>query len=665
MRILICGSVIGCVCLLSSPGWSRGQSYEPPPANLPSDEAMKEITEKGKRLAQALTTLKNQGWKDQVLVDIEVYLRAAESIVQHKEFYSKDSTAWTLAVLDRGLMRARLLSAGETPWLTAFGQTVARGYRSRVDGSVQPFAVTYPLEFGKDPEKRWRVDVVLHGRDTSLTEVKFLHANSGDRAVPKEQDFIQITIFGRGNNAYRWSGESDVFEAMDAYGNSENIVGRAQLTDNSHVVLRGFSMGGAGTWHLGLHWPDRWCCIGPGAGFTTTHGYVANLKQPLPAYQEACLHIYDAVDYALNAFDVPVVAYSGSEDPQKKAADNIEAILQKAGIPMDHLVAPGLGHSFPPAWFHKANELYTKHATKPPADHVDMINFVTYTLKYPGCRWLTLLGLDKHYDKASVLAAHTDAGYNLRTENVRALRIMLADQSGKPHDVTIDGQKLVAQPSLVEAGTYAVFLQRRGPTWLPVLRQRLDTQQQQRPRKVHGLQGPIDDAFSEAFLCVRSTGKGWHEATRKLADARLERFHYEWSKFWRGQLPVKSDTEVTADDIAGRHLILFGDPASNSLIAQVLDGLPLEWNRDQVRFAGRVVSAERHLPVLIYPNPLNAQRYVVLNTGHTIPTGDYTKTNALLFPRFGDYALLRAGENGAEEVVTAGLFDDAWAIAGR
>ena len=123
---------------------------------------------------------------------------------------------------------------------------------------------------------------------------------------------------------------------------------------------------------------------------------------------------------------------------------------------------------------------------------------------------------------------------------------------------------------------------------------------------------------------------------------------------------------MTNEDIAGRHLILFGDPSSNALIAQVLDGLPLAWSKDEIRFAGNTVAANCHLPVLIYPNPLNPQRYVVLNSGHTIPTGDYTKTNALLFPRLGDYALLRVGANAEDlvpaEVVTAGLFDEFWGM---
>jgi dienelactone hydrolase len=640
-----------------------GQDYGPPKVIEPSEEALQQVKEKGERLAQALTGLAKLGVKDNVLVDVEVYLQAAQSIVQHREFYDKNSAAWTLAALDRGMLRARILASGDTPWLFAAGQTVVRGYRSRIDGSVQPFAVTFPVDFGKDPKKRWRVDVELHGRTKGLTEVLFLQKHNGEKAVPKEQDFVQISIYGRGNNAYRWAGETDVFEAIEAYLTAEKVAGRAQLSDTSRFLLRGFSMGGAGTWHLGLHYPDRWCAIGPGAGFTTTHGYAGKLPDKLPDYQERCLHIYDAVDYAINAVNVPVVAYSGGKDPQKKAADNIEAILKKHGIAIDHLIAPDLKHDFPAEWFKKANDLYTKYADKPRPDYPTIVKFVTYTLKYPECHWVTILGLEKHYEKASILAMRRDADYLITTENVRTLRLVLEDITGRPQDIEIDEQKLNAKPFLGDGGNYYIYLQRRAGKWHSILPQRIIAQQAQHPRKINKLAGPIDDAFTEPFLCVKGTAKPWHEATRKLAEARLERFRFEWSKFWRGQLPVKDDTDVTNADIVGRNLILFGDPASNSLIAQALDGLPLEWTKDEVRFAGHKVAADKHLPVLIYPNPLNPQRYVVLNSGHTIPTADYTQTNAMLFPRLGDYALLRAGgTDDLGEVVTAGLFDDSWAI---
>ena len=49
---------------------------------------------------------------------------------------------------------------------------------------------------------------------------------------------------------------------------------------------------------------------------------------------------------------MPIVAYSGEIDTQKKAADNIEAELKQLGLAdrMTHLIGPGLEHKFPPEW---------------------------------------------------------------------------------------------------------------------------------------------------------------------------------------------------------------------------------------------------------------------------------------------------------------------------
>lgn len=180
------------------------------------------------------------------------------------------------------------------------------------------------------------------------------------------------------------------------------------------------------------------------------------------------------------------------------------------------------------------------------------------------------------------------------------------------------------------------------------------------------LQGPIDDAFTSPFLCVRGTGKPWHDATQKYATANLERFTAERNKFLRGDLPVKNDSDVTEADITRKHLILFGDPASNSLIGKVIEKLPLKWTKESITFAGKKVPAGDHVPVLIYPNPLNPKRYVVLNSGHTFHAADFRGTNALLYPRLGDYAVLKLAPTVkdplAVEVITAGFFDDFWRL---
>jgi hypothetical protein len=670
MRCWCLSIVLGCtsLALLAGSGASQQKTEEPgqkkyaAPENQPPDAAtLKQIKEKTHILGQILSGLRKQGVPDSLLIDIEVYHRAAESIVQLEEFYHKNSAAWTLDALDRGILRARMIAPAGAPWMSLVGQTVVFGYRSRIDGTVQPLAVTYPASYGKDPHKKWRVDIVLHGRNPGLTEVQFLHDHDTTREVPVEQEFVKVDVYGRGNNAYRWAGETDVFEAIEAFLLQEGRANRGQLIDPRRFVLRGFSMGGAGTWHLGLHFPSRWCVIGPGAGFTTTHGYT-RLPELAP-FQEACLSIYDAIDYAENVFNVPVVAYSGAKDPQKKAADNIEKRVQELGLSqkMKHLIAPDLEHKFPQEWFKKADALYAKYAAVDRPEYPEQVRFVTYTLKYPSCDWVEVLALEKHYNKAEVKAQHLEGGFKVQTQNVRALHLILPKSEKEPQELAIDGEKLLARPAVVE-GTYHLYLEKKAGHWQVIWPQRLLTERGRRPQKVHNLQGPIDDAFSDRFLCVRGTGKPWHGEVQEAIDARLKRFRADWARHWRGTLPIKDDVDVTNEDVAGAHLILFGDPGSNTLVAQVLDGLPLEWTKEEITLVGKKYAAAQHIPVLIYPNPLNAGRYVVLNSGHTIPGADYTKTNALLYPRLGDYAILRLG--AAPEVADAGLFDEYWQVGG-
>jgi hypothetical protein len=645
-----------------------------PKVTPPEKKTLETIESRTDQLTKALERLVKLGVRDPALADIEVYLKAAKWIVRYNEFFGENSQAWTLAVLDRGLLRASQQARGETPWLQMTGQTVARAYRSGLDGSVQPYAVTYPHNFGADVTKRYRLDVVLHGRENGLTEVSFLNRHDGSKPAPKDLAYIRLDIYGRGNNAYRWAGEQDVWDATNHFLAVENMLGRIKFIDTTKVVLRGFSMGGAGTWHLGLHRPDQFCVLGPGAGFTSTIGYVRGIDKELTDYQRKCLHIYDAVDYAENAFDVPIVAYSGENDSQMQAARNIETALKKLGLSghMTHLIAPKLAHKFPAEWQKKAEEEYARFADKDRPDYPRKVRFVTWTLRYADCHWVHLLSLDRHYERAAVEAERTDEGFNVTTSNVRVLRLALwpgADRS--PIGVTIDGTKLEnVRPYLSRSAELQLYLEKRDGKWANAQPERLIVDRLRFPRKSPGLQGPIDDAFTGPFLCVRGTGRPWNDAVGEYASASLERFKEEWSKYFRGDLPLKDDTEVTAEDIATRHLILFGDPGSNSLIREALPRLPLQWTKEKVIWpAGKEkkeYDASTHVPVLIYPSPLATDRYVVINSGHTFHAADFEGTNALLYPRLGDRALLRLSaakkDPLAAEVLDAGLFDDDWRV---
>jgi hypothetical protein len=233
--------------------------------------------------------------------------------------------------------------------------------------------------------------------------------------------------------------------------------------------------------------------------------------------------------------------------------------------------------------------------------------------------------------------------------------------------VQLDGRLFESRPAATSGGELHLCFEKRAGDWHAVLPERIATDRLRRLQKTSGLQGPIDDAFTAPFLCVRGTGKPWHLATHDYAEANLRRFQDEWSRFFRGDLPIKDDVDVTAEDIASHHLILFGDPASNALIGQVLIELPLKWTKEQITLDGETVDSATHVPMLIYPNPLAVERYVVVNSGHTFHEAEFRGNNALLYPRLGDFALLRIKDDKndplASEVLRAGLFDDFWKAA--
>jgi hypothetical protein len=632
----------------------------------PPAEELTRIESKRTELDAAIEKLTAAGKRADLLVDVAIYSKAAEWIVRHGEFYSDKYAGWTIAGIERGLARATELHEGTPGWPAQAGR-LSRAFVSRVDGSVQPYGLIIPADYGKDPARRWRLDVELHGRGSTLNEVSFLNAHDSAQAVPPNQEFIQLDVFGRTNNAYRWAGETDVFEAIESVRKRYNI-------DDRRIVLRGFSMGGAGSWHLGLHHPDRWCSVGPGAGFSDTKKY--QKITALPPWQEATLHIYDAVDYAANSFNVPIVCYGGEDDPQLEASRNVRDAIAKLGVefsedglnasavsmPFLYLVGPKTGHRFHPDSLKQAMEFHAKHAAEGRPYFRDRLRFVTYTLKYPGAFGYRVWQMGEHYRPAVIEATKRDDGVvDVKAENV----VLLEISRGVGPTVRIGGGEFEIETA---AGGRLpnVMLRRDGNGWDllgydDTLRE-MNSSSAKRP----GRQGPIDDAFTGPFLCVRGTGEPWSPALAAWADRSLDQFAREWDKWFRGRLPIKKDTEVTRDDIQNHHLILFGDPGSNRVLRDAMKGLPLKWTRESIALGSRTFAPTDHAVVMIHPNPLASRRYVVVNTGHTFHDGQFRGSNAQLYPRLGDYAVLRFGGPseaiGSEEVVEAGIFNELWQI---
>lgn len=626
-------------------------------------------------LQKAVAELKPKAKDARLIADVEIYAKAVEWALRHNEFLlppapkdaSKPKTEpkskypqYALNAIKTGLKRAAELAAGKSSWTTQTGKSI-RGYVSRVDGSVQPYAVTLPEGAGTRSSKRWPLYVVLHGRSGGqLNEIKFLDEHH-DKPWPKDgplsaADFVQIDVFGRIDNAYRWAGETDVFEAI-------TDVKRRYRIDDRRVVLWGFSMGGAGSWHLGVHHSSEWCSVGPGAGFVDYYNY-QNRKEQLPAHQHDGLHVYDALDCALNAFNVPICTYGGELDKQLAASTLMVAAAKERDVAIKLLVGPGVEHKFHPdsfkefMAFHRANV----ERGRPTSQQRKEIRFITYTLKYNECDWLTVEELDDHLDAATVHATVANDGVlHIKTENVSTLQIA-RDVAEK---IEIDGD----EHPLSNAGgglLPGVFYAWNGKHWdlLSYEDSRAFSGNPQLHKR-HNLQGPIDDAFMEPFVCVLPTGKPWHEQQSAWAKWTFDRFDREFDKWMRGRAPTIKDNELTDEQIESKNLILFGDPSSNAVLAKVIEDLPVTWTKETLVVGGKKYDPQTRAVSLIFPNPLNPTRYVVINSGHTIHDTEFIGTNALLFPRLGDIAVqsFEPAKSGfTEKTEWATSFDSKWKL---
>jgi hypothetical protein len=169
----------------------------------------------------------------------------------------------------------------------------------------------------------------------------------------------------------------------------------------------------------------------------------------------------------------------------------------------------------------------------------------------------------------------------------------------------------------------------------------------------------------DSFTMVRPTGEPLNEHVGTWTQREMTHAIDHWRKQFRGDARVRDDMLVTNREIASSNLVLWGDPKSNKLLARILDKLPLHWDAQVVRIGNKQFGAGHHVPVLIYPNPLNPKRYVVLNSGFTFREYDYLN-NARQVPKLPDFAVVDVRQPMTSRapggIATAGFFDEHWAV---
>ncbi len=135
------------------------------PESLTQKEA-EEIQQQLTALDQKLSALRDEAEQADkprrldLIADAEIFSKGVAWALRYEMKFAAADISLIKRSLERGQQRADALARGGGEQAGEPGR-MACGYVSAVDGSTQPFGLVVPA--GYDPQRRIRLDVVLHG----------------------------------------------------------------------------------------------------------------------------------------------------------------------------------------------------------------------------------------------------------------------------------------------------------------------------------------------------------------------------------------------------------------------------------------------------------------------------------------------------------------------
>ena len=593
--------------------------------------------------------------------DVEVLVRAVDLALSQNLFFKKNETGYAAKLLVEASQRLESIEKGDRGLKLIAGKTdprlVVGGFVSRIDDSVQPYGIVLPTDY--DADKSYRLDVWLHGRGDTKMEIAFLNERMTKVGQYAPNDTIVLHPFGRHCNAFKFAGETDVYESIAHVKSRFNI-------DTNRISIRGFSMGGAGCWHLAVHDPTRWFAANPGAGFVDTikyQGWADRMPFELGEARKRTMQLYDVLPWTSNLTNTKLIAYSGEVDKQRQAADRVIEKLNKGSEDWKYVIGKGMGHKIDPDSKTKIDAQLDEWASAPAESPRKTIDFTTYTVRYANADWLSVTGLKEQWSPGHVTAKITPSNnLEIKTDGITHLKLDFKG-SGWPGKrevgLNIDGERFYIADTGDADGLQCNLV--RTEQWDQVV-----GEDPNEIRKKPGVQGPIDDAFRDRFLFVLPSRPAANGVVERWVDHEIAYATNRWQRLMRGNVRVVKDIDLTDDQIKHCHLICFGDFLGNRYLAKIASRLPLKWTRDELKVGDKTYDASTHAPAFCFPNPKNPNRYVVINSGMTFREFSNV-SNSRQIAMLPDWAVFQVDDEHddsifAGKVVAEGFFDENWQL---
>ena len=196
-----------------------------------------------------------------------------------------------------------------------------RLFEGRASGAVRlPYLLFLPKTYGADPEATWPLILFLHGMGERGDDLALVKKHGPPKILDEEGDFEFIVVSPQCPDDSFWPAETRALDALL----DEVVQGFA--VDASRIYLTGLSMGGYGTWHLAVEYPDRFAAIAPVCGGAMIY---AGLPKKIEALK-----------------GIPVWAFHGARDRTVALAESADLVyaLKKCGGTAEFTIYPDAEH---------------------------------------------------------------------------------------------------------------------------------------------------------------------------------------------------------------------------------------------------------------------------------------------------------------------------------
>lgn len=527
-------------------------------------------------------------------------------------------------------------------------------YTGDADGATQFCRAYLPSDY--DPSQPWPLVVNLHGfNPPNPPYVRWWSADGRHEPMAERHNVIWLEPHGRGNAQYIGIGEQDVLRCLSE--------AKARLSvDDDRVYLTGESMGGSGTWLIASRHPGLFAAAAPVFGgwdyrVVPLPGTDFNNRQANRIPERFVQEMQSSFASAEGLLNLPLFVLHGDQDQVVSVEHSRHAVrmLQRWGYDVRYEEVPGFGHEDLDArdriveWL-----LRHRRAAAPRRVRIRSMN-----LAGASAHWVKVRSFEAPLGPIEVDAEAIAPGFVLLdTRNVASLALRLPDSLQDDADglrvvwngeerswpVSDAGAALLTAPTVREAALV------------------------KRP----GLEGGLSRFITTPFMIVAGTSSD-DPGMRRLCREKAEIFAELWTRWQHARPGVVLDSELTPEDAKGYSLLLIGGADANLVTRRIAGRLPLRLREDAVIIDGRRFAAPDAVVQMIYPNPLQPERYAVV-VAATSAAGMYFWNPAgfwhqvfgfptLIFDwtiQDGRRVTLEPGLGPARGWVAAGVFDRTW-----